>query len=55
VTVGGVVRGTWATKGEQLTLTWLDQTQRPSRNAIEEETSRLAGILGTDLHMSLNV
>jgi hypothetical protein len=55
VTVGGVVRGTWATKGEQLTLTWLDQTQRPSRKAIEEETSRLAGILGTDLHMSLNV
>ena len=55
VTVGGVVRGTWATKGEQLTLTWLDQAQRPSRRAIEEETSRLAGILGRDLHLSLNV
>ena len=54
VTVGGVVRGTWATRGEQLTLTWLDQAQRPSRKAIEEETSRLAGILGTDLHLSLN-
>jgi hypothetical protein len=54
VTVGGVVRGTWATKGAQLTITWLDPTQRPSRQAIEEETSRLSGILGTDLHMSLN-
>ena len=53
LTVGGVVRGTWATKGDQLTVTWLDQTQLVPRNAIEQETSRLADILGTDLHLSL--
>jgi hypothetical protein len=55
VTVGGVVRGTWATKGDRLTVTWLDPTQLRSRKAIEEETSRLAGILDTDLHLSLNM
>ena len=49
VTVDGVVRGTWATKGGQLSVTWLDQAPRPPRKAIEEEASRLAGILGRDL------
>jgi len=54
VIVGGVVRGTWATKGDQLTVTWLDQTQRPPRKTFEEETGRLAGILGRDLHPILS-
>lgn len=54
VTVGGVVRGTWTTKGDQLTLTWPDPTQKPPGKAIEEETSRLAEILGADLHTTLN-
>jgi len=55
LTVGGVVRGTWATKGDQLALTWLDRTQRPSRKAIEQEATRLAGILGSkDLHLTLD-
>jgi len=49
VTVDGVVHGTWATKGGQHSFTWLDQTPRPPRKAIEEEASRLAGILGRDL------
>jgi len=54
VIVGGVVRGTWATEHDQLTVTWLDQTPRPPRKAFEEETVRLAGILGRDLHPILN-
>ena len=49
VIVGGVVRGTWATTGDQLSLDWLDRTRQPPRQAIEEATTRLAGILGRDL------
>ena len=54
VTVGGVVRGTWAAQGDRLVVTWMDKTQRPPRKGIEEETTRLAGILGADLHLTLN-
>jgi Winged helix DNA-binding domain len=45
VLVDGVVRGAWAVKGGELAVTWLDGTPPPDQ-AIEEETSRLAGILG---------
>ena len=34
--VGGVVCGTWARKGDELTVTWLDETRRPTE-AIERE------------------
>lgn len=51
VVVGGVVRGTWAHKGDELTVTWLDE-QPPPQAAIEQETARLASILGRDLHVS---
>jgi Winged helix DNA-binding domain len=52
VIVGGVVCGTWARKGDELTVTWLDERQRPDE-AIEQEAARLAGILGRDLHVRL--
>ncbi len=52
VVVGGVVSGTWARKGDELTVTWLDQRRRPD-DAIELECSRLADLLGRDLHLSL--
>jgi DNA-binding transcriptional ArsR family regulator len=52
VIVDGVVRGTWARKGDELTVTWLDERQRPDE-PIEEEAARLAGILGRDLHVRL--
>jgi hypothetical protein len=48
VVVGGVVCGTWARRGDELTVTWLDQRRRPDR-PIEQEAARLAGILGRDL------
>ncbi len=54
VTVGGVVRGTWTTKGDQLTVSRLDGKRPPPRRAIEEETGRLADILATDLKLTLN-
>jgi len=53
VIVGGVVHGTWAVKGDELTVNCVDGKQ-PSRRAIEEETRRMAGILGKDLHLILN-
>jgi hypothetical protein len=52
VVVGGVVCGTWARRGDELTVTWLDERQRPDE-PIEQEAARLAGILGRDLHLSL--
>jgi len=50
VIVGGVVCGTWARKGDELTLTWLNKRPRPVE-PIEQEVARLAGILGRDLHV----
>jgi hypothetical protein len=52
VIVGGVVCGTWARKGDEITVTWLDERRRPEE-AIEREAARLAAILGMDLHLSL--
>jgi len=53
VVVGGRVCGTWATRSDdELTLTWLDE-QPPPKNAIEQETARLAELLGRDLRVNL--
>ena len=52
VIVGGVVRGTWARRGDDLTVTWLDQASRPD-GAIEREATRLAGLLGRDLRVNV--
>jgi len=51
VIVGGVVCGTWALKGDELTVTWLDERRRPDE-AIERESSRLGDLLDRDLHLS---
>jgi len=48
--VGGVVCGTWARKGDELTVTWLDERRRPEE-AIGHEAARLAALLGRDLHV----
>jgi hypothetical protein len=48
----GVVRGTWARRGDELTVTWLDPGRRPDA-AIEEQATRLAELLGSDLRLSL--
>ena len=50
VLVGGVVRGTWARRGHELSVIWLDEQPRPDA-AIEEEAGRLAGLLGRDLRL----
>ena len=53
VIVGGVVCGTWALKGDELTITWLDE-RRPPEGAIDQEAARLGRILGHDLHPRLS-
>ena len=53
VIVGGVMCGTWARKGDELTVTWLDERPRPDQ-AIERESDRLAGLFGRDLRLSLH-
>ena len=50
--VDGVVCGTWARKGDEITVTWLDERRRPDE-AIEREAGRLAGILDRDLRLRL--
>ena len=51
VIAGGVVRGTWARNGDNISVTWLDQRPLP-RTAIERETRRLSAVLGTDLRLT---
>lgn len=52
VVVGGVVRGTWARRGDDLEVTWLDDGHRPDA-AIEAEAARLGGLLGADLRLTV--
>lgn len=51
VIVGGVVSGTWARRGDELTVTWLDGKPRPDA-AIEEQARRLGDLLGRDLRVN---
>jgi hypothetical protein len=53
VIVGGVVSGTWTTKGDQVVVTWLDEGRRP-RKALEQEVERLAAIQDRPLRLSLD-
>ncbi len=52
VTVGGIVLGTWAVKRDSLTVTWRDRTEPPQK-AIEDEASRLADLVDTDLQLTI--
>jgi hypothetical protein len=48
VIVAGTVRGTWSRSRDDVTVTWT-AAARPPRAAIEQETERLARIVGSDL------
>jgi hypothetical protein len=52
VVVGGVVSGSWARKGDALTVSWQGGHAKPEA-AIREEAARLAGILGRDLRIEV--
>lgn len=49
---GGVVSGTWARRGDDLTIRWR-AGGRPPLAAIEDEAARLATVVGTDLNVRL--
>ena len=51
VVVGGVVCGTWARKGDDLTLTWLDDRPRPA-DLIRREAERVGVMLGRELRLT---
>ncbi len=53
VIVGGVVSGTWTTKGDQVVVTWLDAGRRP-RKALEKEVDRLTALQDRPLRLSLD-
>ena len=52
VIAGGVVRGTWVRKDDELTVTWLDELPPPEA-ALAVETARLGGLLDRDLRLVL--
>lgn len=47
---GGVVCGTWSRQGDQLTVSWQAESH-PPWEAIQQESTRLAAILGRDLRV----
>ncbi len=55
VIVGGVVCGTWAAKGQVLTVTWAVDAGRVPRQAIAEEAARVGGLLGQEHDLSIDV
>lgn len=52
VIAGGVVRGTWVRRDDELTVTWLDELPPPEA-ALAVETARLGGLLDRDLRLVL--
>ncbi len=46
VIVGGVVSGTWSLAGDQVVVDWFAEAAPPAQDAVAEEVSRLASILG---------
>jgi hypothetical protein len=46
VVVGGVVRGTWRAKGDELVVDWFEESGRVPRTALAQEAERLGTILG---------
>ncbi|MER7070255.1 winged helix DNA-binding domain-containing protein [Terrabacter sp. NPDC000476] len=52
VIVGGLVQGTWTRKGADLTVSWMGEGRAP-RTAIEQETERLAGMVGRELRLAM--
>jgi hypothetical protein len=52
VVAGGVVRGTWARKGDDLTVSWRDRSARPDAS-IRHQAARLGATLGRELRLTI--
>lgn len=53
VVEGGVVRGTWSAKGDELTVTWFGELPPPGQ-ALAQEVAKLAAILDRPLRAAIS-
>ena len=53
VIAGGAVRGTWSRRGDQVSVTWLEEG-RPPLKALEQEVRHLAAVIGTELRLHVD-
>ena len=53
VIAGGVVSGTWSLTDDQVVVAWFTEAPPPAREALAEEVSRLATILGRPLQATV--
>ena len=53
VVVGGVVAGTWAVEGGDLSVAWFGERGRPPRRALQAEAARVGSLLGGDLRLGV--
>jgi hypothetical protein len=53
VLAGGVVAGTWTRKAGTLTVVWFREAEPPDQDLLAEEAARLAGILDTELALTV--
>ena len=53
VLADGVVAGTWARKKGTLSVAWLEDTDPPDLNLLEQDAARLAAILDTELDLNV--
>jgi hypothetical protein len=49
VVAGGVVSGTWSTRGDEVVVTWFADRGTPPRAVIDDEVARLSTVLGRTL------
>jgi hypothetical protein len=50
-----VVHGTWAFDGDRVRVAWFGESGRPPSRAIGAEVDRLAGIVGRDLRVEIEI
>ncbi len=53
VIAGGVVSGTWSTRGGEVSVTWFAENRTAPRTALSEQVDRLATFLGRPLTLRL--
>lgn len=45
VVIGGVVAGTWESKGGQIAIEWFADARKPPASAVREEIARLSAVV----------
>jgi DNA glycosylase AlkZ-like len=55
VVAGGVVSGTWSATSGEVRVTWFGENGQPPRRALEEEVTRLSGLLDRALEPTIEI